>query len=69
MRDLIKNGFRYLLSGITSTFATSPQYPLEKGVKASTNPCKARIRTQPKIARNAPCPCGSGAKNKNCCKR
>lgn len=27
------------------------------------------IRTQPKIGRNVPCPCGSGKKNKNCCNK
>ena len=25
------------------------------------------IRTEPKIGRNEPCPCGSGKKYKNCC--
>ena len=25
------------------------------------------IRTEPKIGRNAPCPCGSGQKYKKCC--
>ena len=25
------------------------------------------IRTQPKVGRNAPCPCGSGKKHKKCC--
>ena len=25
------------------------------------------VRTSPKIQRNAPCPCGSGKKYKNCC--
>ena len=28
-------------------------------------PCA--IRTTPKLSRNAPCPCGSGQKNKKCC--
>lgn len=27
------------------------------------------IRTEPKIGRNEPCPCGSGKKNKHCCKK
>ena len=27
------------------------------------------IRSQPKIGRNEPCPCGSGKKYKNCCGR
>ncbi len=26
-------------------------------------------RSAPKIGRNDPCPCGSGKKNKKCCKR
>ena len=25
------------------------------------------VRTQPKVGRNDPCPCGSGKKYKNCC--
>jgi len=25
------------------------------------------VRTTPKLSRNAPCPCGSGKKNKKCC--
>ena len=25
------------------------------------------VRTEPKISRNAPCPCGSGKKHKKCC--
>lgn len=29
----------------------------------------AHIRTEPKILRNDPCPCGSGAKYKKCCMR
>ncbi|MCC2256044.1 SEC-C domain-containing protein [Ruminococcus sp. CLA-AA-H200] len=28
---------------------------------------KPYVRTQPKISRNAPCPCGSGKKYKHCC--
>lgn len=27
------------------------------------------VRTEPKIGRNEPCPCGSGKKNKQCCKQ
>lgn len=26
------------------------------------------VRTTPKVGRNEPCPCGSGKKNKSCCK-
>jgi uncharacterized protein YecA (UPF0149 family) len=26
------------------------------------------VRTTPKVGANAPCPCGSGKKNKKCCK-
>ncbi len=30
---------------------------------------KTETRTQPKVGRNAPCPCGSGKKYKKCCGR
>ena len=30
-------------------------------------PVETYVRTQPKIGRNAPCPCGSGKKYKKCC--
>jgi hypothetical protein len=30
---------------------------------------RAEIRTTEKIGRNAPCPCGSGKKNKLCCRK
>jgi preprotein translocase subunit SecA len=29
---------------------------------------KVEVRTEPKVGRNQPCPCGSGKKFKNCCK-
>ena len=29
-------------------------------------PCE-KVRTEPKIQRNSPCPCGSGKKYKQCC--
>jgi hypothetical protein len=32
-------------------------------------PVVPRVRTHPKIGRNAPCPCGSGRKYKRCCGR
>jgi len=28
---------------------------------------KVAVRTEPKISRNSPCPCGSNRKYKNCC--
>ncbi len=40
---------------------------------AGTTPAAMRVetvrRTEPKIGRNEPCPCGSGRKYKNCCGR
>jgi len=32
-------------------------------------PPKQHVRESPKVGRNEPCPCGSGKKNKNCCKK
>jgi len=29
-------------------------------------PIKPTVRTQPKVGRNDPCPCGSGSKYKKC---
>ena len=29
---------------------------------------KQPVIAKPKVGRNAPCPCGSGRKNKKCCK-
>ena len=26
-----------------------------------------KVRTEPKVGRNVPCPCGSGLKSKRCC--
>jgi len=37
-----------------------PSKPLKRGYYAS-------VRTEPKIQRNEPCPCGSGKKYKKCC--
>jgi len=31
--------------------------------------CETYVRTEPKIGRNDPCPCGSGRKYKKCCHR
>jgi hypothetical protein len=39
-----------------------------KARKAAPTPPKAQpVRAEPAIGRNAPCPCGSGAKYKKCC--
>lgn len=41
--------------------------------EAGTTPAAMRVetvrRTEPKVGRNEPCPCGSGRKYKNCCGR
>lgn len=34
---------------------------------AAVEPNFVSVRTEPKVARNAPCPCGSGKKYKKCC--
>jgi ribosomal protein L7/L12 len=35
--------------------------------RAAAAPRPAQLRAQPKVGRNAPCPCGSGRKYKHCC--
>ena len=35
----------------------------------STRPPESTFRSEPKIGRNEPCPCGSGKKFKKCCGR
>ena len=41
---------------------------IAKDVQAATQPQKVQqiVRTQPKVGRNDPCPCGSGRKYKKC---
>jgi preprotein translocase subunit SecA len=38
-----------------------------RGPQAATGPISTRRRSQPKVGRNDPCPCGSGKKYKKCC--
>ncbi len=38
-------------------------------LKGSASGARRPVRTGEKIGRNAPCPCGSGKKYKNCCMR
>ena len=44
-------------------------FPAKKFGRRNSSDELAPIRTQPKIGRNVPCPCGSGRKNKHCCNK
>ncbi|SSY80410.1 YecA family protein [Alysiella crassa] len=71
------NELRYLGSSFDDMLNPEPslmnnllsQYHQEYAVKEKPQPVyqKAEIRTEPKIGRNDPCPCGSGKKYKKCC--
>ena len=66
-RDILTINEHY--KEITSTWASynedksDSSFDFMKNFKPSTEP----IRTEPKIGRNDPCPCGSGRKYKKCC--
>lgn len=45
---------------------TSTDYVIQPGKKPGM--ASPHVRRQPKIGRNEKCPCGSGKKNKKCCK-
>jgi len=56
----------YLLASITDI----PELSTYKDFLPKNKPHKekiVKIRTEPKIGRNQPCPCGSGKKYKFCC--
>ena len=38
----------------------------ESEAEGAAAPAMAPVRTEPKIGRNEPCPCGSGKKYKHC---
>lgn len=44
----------------------NPRHPLNSRLSAAT-PSRTIARATPKVGRNEPCPCGSGAKYKRCC--
>lgn len=46
-----------------------PHHHYEPLTKRQHNQTIVPVRTEPKIPRNAPCPCGSGNKYKRCCGR
>jgi SWIM/SEC-C metal-binding protein len=55
-----KNGWKY-------TIELEPGKPEDiKALDILLNPIKTKI-TEKKVARNEPCPCGSGKKYKKCC--
>lgn len=45
------------------------QYLLAKAKRGKTEEPGTYVRSQPKVGRNDPCPCGSGKKYKHCCGR
>jgi uncharacterized protein YchJ len=56
-------------------YATEPPYIMHRNDAPQIHPPKHKgtsirvdVRTTPKVGVNAPCPCGSGKKNKKCCK-
>ena len=57
--------------GITSETSSESQAPQSAGeqspAEADTGSQLPQRREQPKVSRNAPCPCGSGKKFKKCC--
>jgi uncharacterized protein len=55
-----------LLMSMTAGITQIYRYfaPMRAQTAASTQPF---VRSQPKIGRNEPCPCGSGKKYKQCC--
>ena len=64
----------YDYAGIISEFFIPlKQYAIDdKGIKRRGFPRGAKlvdVRTEEKVHRNAPCPCGSGMKFKKCCKK
>lgn len=52
------------INQLTGTAPRGSQAPVQEARRPQTV-----IRTQPKVGRNDPCPCGSGKKYKNCCGR
>jgi hypothetical protein len=59
---ILNNGGRQFLSLIAFLLVIAPHY-----LKQDTKPIPAPIKNPVGTARNAPCPCGSGIKYKNCC--
>jgi len=47
--------------------AIEPVRNMEESAYYSPLPIPTYVRTEPKIGRNEPCPCGSGKKHKKCC--
>ncbi|MBQ2887527.1 MAG: SEC-C domain-containing protein [Firmicutes bacterium] len=45
----------------------APAAPAQPEAPAEPAPKKTPVHVEEKIGRNAPCPCGSGKKYKNCC--
>lgn len=72
LSDLDKTSFEHLITPIEHKI--KPIIDLIPDVEyfLPRKPLKGKlveVRTEPKIGRNSKCPCGSGKKNKNCCKK
>jgi uncharacterized protein len=62
-------GVNYLCAGLKRFFAHVLPFAVEAGLERLGLPAKARSApvAARSVGRNAPCPCGSGKKFKNCC--
>lgn len=75
--ELSNNIQNDIVKTIMNIRIVTPEQPLEREQVAkptSTNMDESaggntKVRKQPKVGRNDPCPCGSGKKYKNCCGR
>lgn len=64
MRNLKTLIGAYLIMGGFGEFSEAKKYmPKIKATRGK----RVEVRTEPKIGRNEPCPCGSGKKYKKCC--
>lgn len=52
---------------IVKEAVADPSHPIHEIIASASPPELPTIRVNPKIGRNAPCPCGSGKKYKKCC--
>lgn len=56
-----------LLPIVMNLWNTTPRPELGERSPSYAHVARKPVRVQPKIGRNAPCPCGSGKKYKKCC--
>ena len=62
-REATQMAMAYEHADATSALASEPAAMAERGETEVVTPF---VRSQPKVGRNAPCPCGSGKKYKHC---